>query len=74
MTFTDLFGAKKPLIGVLHLLALPGAPLYDGAMQKVYDQALLELEIFKRNAIDSGADLRAEGHAASNVGMTRSFR
>ena len=53
MTFTDLFGTKKPLIGVLHLLALPGAPLYDGAMQKVYDQALLELEIFKRSSIDS---------------------
>ena len=53
MTFTDLFGAKKPLIGVLHLLALPGAPLYDGAMQKVHAQALLELEIFKGNSIDS---------------------
>jgi membrane complex biogenesis BtpA family protein len=53
MTFRDLFGSKKPLIGVLHLLALPGSPLYDGAMQKVYDQALSELEIFKRNSIDS---------------------
>ena len=53
MTFHDLFGSKKPLIGVLHLLALPGAPLYDGAMQKVYDQALSELDIFKRNAIDA---------------------
>ncbi len=53
MTFSDLFASKKPIIGVLHLLALPGAPLYDGAMQKVYDQALLELDIFKRNAIDS---------------------
>jgi membrane complex biogenesis BtpA family protein len=53
MTFSDLFGSKKPFIGVLHLLALPGAPLYDGAMQKVYDQALSELEIFKRNSIDS---------------------
>ena len=53
MTFGDLFGSKKPLIGVLHLLPLPGAPLYDGAMQKVYDQALAELAIFKRHAIDS---------------------
>ena len=53
MTFHDLFGSKKPLIGVLHLLALPGAPRYDGAMQTVYDQALSELEIFKRNSIDS---------------------
>src|SRR6266513_3277789 len=53
MTFQDLFGAKKPLIGVLHLLPLPGAPLYDGNIQKVYDQALTELDVFKRNGIDS---------------------
>jgi membrane complex biogenesis BtpA family protein len=53
MTFSDLFGSKKPFIGVLHLMALPGAPMYDGAMQKVYDQALSELEIFKRHSIDS---------------------
>jgi membrane complex biogenesis BtpA family protein len=53
MTFTALFGSKKPLIGVLHLMALPGAPLYGGVMQDVYDHALSELEIFKRNSIDS---------------------
>jgi membrane complex biogenesis BtpA family protein len=38
---------------VLHLLPLPGAPLYDGAMQKVYDQALAELDVFKRHSLDS---------------------
>ena len=53
MTFQGLFGPRKPLIGVLHLLPLPGAPLYDGAMQKVYDQALAELEVFKRHSLDS---------------------
>jgi uncharacterized protein len=53
MSFQDLFGGRKPLIGVLHLLPLPGAPLYGGAMQKVYDQALGELEVFKRHALDS---------------------
>jgi len=53
MTFSDLFGSTKPIIGVIHLLALPGAPLYDGAMQKVYDHALSELDVFKRNALDS---------------------
>lgn len=51
--FQDLFGARKPLIGVLHLLPLPGAPLYDGAMQKVYDQALAELDVFRRHSLDS---------------------
>jgi uncharacterized protein len=53
MSFQDLFGERKPLIGVLHLLPLPGAPLYDGAMQKVYDQALAELEVFRRHHLDS---------------------
>jgi predicted TIM-barrel enzyme len=48
MTFSDLFGWKKPIIGVLHLLTLPGAPVYDGAMQKVYDQALLS-SYFQKN-------------------------
>ena len=53
MSFQDLFGERQPLIGVLHLLPLPGAPLYDGAMQKVYDQVLAELEVFKRHHLDS---------------------
>ena len=53
MSFHDLFGERKPLIGVLHLLPLPGAPFYDGLMQKVYDQALAELDVFKRNNLDS---------------------
>jgi uncharacterized protein len=53
MSFQDLFSGRKPLIGVLHLLPLPGAPLYDGDMQEVYDQALGELEIFKRHHLDS---------------------
>jgi hypothetical protein len=25
-----LFGVRKPIIGVIHLAALPGAPRYDG--------------------------------------------
>jgi membrane complex biogenesis BtpA family protein len=53
MSFQDLFGQRKALIGVLHLLPLPGAPLYEGAIQKVYDQALAELEVFKRHRLDS---------------------
>lgn len=47
----NLFG-KKPLIACLHLLPLPGAPLYQGQMGPIYDQALAELEIFKRHGVD----------------------
>src|SRR5258705_1166826 len=53
MTFQDLFGTRKPLIAVLHLLPLPGAPLYDGDIKNVYDQALAELDVFKRHTVDS---------------------
>ena len=53
MTFTDLFGGRKPLIGVLHLLPLPGAPRYDGNIQRVYDQALSELDVFRQHRLDS---------------------
>jgi membrane complex biogenesis BtpA family protein len=53
MSFRDLFGERQPLIGVLHLLPLPGAPLYDGVMQRIYDQAFAELEVFKRHNLDS---------------------
>lgn len=49
--FKDVFGAGKPLIAVLHLQPLPGSPLYDGSMKGVYEQALGELEIFKRCAV-----------------------
>jgi membrane complex biogenesis BtpA family protein len=53
MSFKELFGGRKPLIGVLHLLPLPGAPLFDGAMQRVYDQVLGELDVFKHHSVDS---------------------
>lgn len=52
MNFKTLFPSHKPLIGCIHLLALPGSPLYDGDMQRIYDQASEELSIFKRNGID----------------------
>lgn len=50
-TFYDLFPKQKPIIGCIHLHALPGAPLYDGNLQVIYDQALQEAEIFKRQGI-----------------------
>jgi membrane complex biogenesis BtpA family protein len=52
MKFTELFEAPKPLIGCIHLMPLPGSPLYGGRMREVYDTALREVEVFKRNSID----------------------
>jgi membrane complex biogenesis BtpA family protein len=51
--YSDLFSSRKPLIACIHLLALPGAPLYDGDLQAVYDRALAEAEIFARNGVDA---------------------
>ncbi len=52
MTFNDLFKNKKPLIGCIHLLALPGAPGYQGSMKKVIETAVREAEIFYKYGID----------------------
>ena len=37
----DIFGVKKPIIAMLHLLPLPGDPSYDevGGIEKVLNRA-----------------------------------
>jgi membrane complex biogenesis BtpA family protein len=52
MKFTELFEAPKPLIGCIHLMALPGSPRYGGRMREVYETALSEVETFNRHPID----------------------
>ena len=39
---TDVIGTEKAAIGLVHLKALPGDPLYDaeGGMNKVYEMAV----------------------------------
>lgn len=51
--YSDLFPKRKPLIACIHLLALPGAPLYDGDLERIYDRALAETEIFARHGVDA---------------------
>lgn len=50
--FSELFGNKKPVIGCIHLLPLPGSPMYDGNIREVFNQAMEEVEIFKKNHLD----------------------
>lgn len=47
--FQDRYGEAKLLIGMVHTLPLPGAPLYDrtGGMRKVVRQALAEARILR---------------------------
>ena len=52
MNYNDLFPNKKPLIGCIHLLSLPGSPEYSGEMKNILKQALIETEIFKSHKVD----------------------
>ncbi len=38
---------------MIAVLPLPGSPLYDGDDQRVIDQALADLDIYKKAGVDS---------------------
>lgn len=51
--FGDLFAVSKPIIGVIHLRPLPGAPRYDGEpMDEIYAAAVEDA----RRLTDGGVD------------------
>lgn len=52
---TELTGAKKPIIGMAHLPALPGTPLYDasGGMRRIRDWAARDLEALQSGGISA---------------------
>src|SRR5689334_20560052 len=52
---TELTGAPKPIIGMAHLPALPGTPLWDaaGGMAKVRDWIRRDLEALQSGGIDA---------------------
>jgi uncharacterized protein len=52
---TELTGATKPIIGMAHLPALPGTPLYDSAagMRHVRDWVARDLEALQGGGIDA---------------------
>jgi uncharacterized protein len=52
MRFDDLFVRSKPWIGTIHLMPLPGAPLYDGNLRPIYDRALEEAEQLQKHGCD----------------------
>jgi membrane complex biogenesis BtpA family protein len=51
-SFKELFPSEKPVIACVHLLPLPGAPLYEGPVETIFKQALEEVNIFMRHGID----------------------
>jgi hypothetical protein len=50
-SFENLFGSEKPVIGCIHLLPLPGSPLYDGSMEGIYKKALEEGDILVKAGV-----------------------
>ncbi|NBB71841.1 MAG: BtpA/SgcQ family protein [Alphaproteobacteria bacterium] len=49
----DLFGRDKAVIGVVHCLALPGAPDHDGrAMDEIVARALADAEAYRAAGVD----------------------
>ncbi|MCD6554735.1 MAG: BtpA/SgcQ family protein [Anaerolineae bacterium] len=50
----DFFGVRKPIIGMVHLWPLPGAPGYIGyGMQRIVDEALRDAETLLKGGVDA---------------------
>lgn len=72
--FKTIFPSKKPVIACVHLLPLPGAPLYGGDMGEVYRQALGEAKIFREKGVDGmivGSYFKPEGNGDNLVDVKR---
>ena len=53
--FQAVFGRKKPVIGMVHLGALPGSPLHDahGGLQHLVEAAFDDLNALQRAGFDA---------------------
>jgi membrane complex biogenesis BtpA family protein len=49
----ELFGVEKPILGMVHLLPLPGAPLYGGDLKPVLDRALQDAHTLESGGVDA---------------------
>ena len=77
----EFFGIEKPIIGMVHLWPLPGAPGYAGHdMDKILEQALYDTEVLLEGGVDGlivenmwdlpyyvGTDVQLEAVAAQAV-------
>jgi len=51
--FKKIFKVSKPIIGMIHVDALPGTPKNKGKVQTIIDKAIREAEIYSNAGIDS---------------------
>lgn len=52
-TFESIFGVKHPVIGMIHVQALPGTPNYQGNINFIFNKALQEARLYKESGIDA---------------------
>lgn len=52
MNLSNLFPHSKPIIGMVHLLPLPGSPDYKGSLEKIYDRAIEEAKTLYKAGVD----------------------
>ncbi|MCS7071250.1 MAG: hypothetical protein NZM00_07075, partial [Anaerolinea sp.] len=53
MPIAQLFTANRPIIGMVHLLPLPGAPRYRGSLDAVFDQAQADAATLIQAGVDA---------------------
>ncbi len=51
--FQSVFKIDKPIVGMIHLKALPGTPKFNTSIQKIIDTAVAEAEIYIKAGIDA---------------------
>jgi hypothetical protein len=51
--FKSIFKIDKPVIGMIHLKALPGTPNFNGSIPEIIDAAMNEAETYKNANIDA---------------------
>ncbi len=51
--FKNIFPVKHPIIGMIHIQALPGTPNYNGDISAILDKALQEARVYKQAGIDA---------------------
>jgi len=52
MEFNSLFATSKPVIGVIHLLPLPGSPKFEGNLDVIIERALEEVQILSLGGVN----------------------
>jgi uncharacterized protein len=69
--FKTIFKKNKPIIGMIHLRALPGTPQYKHDVNFILDTALKEVQIYMKAGIDALAieNMHDVPYTKNNVGQ-----